>query len=1013
MIRFSRAAVIAATVLTLSGCAQVKAFLPGNKDESPAAAPAVNAPGSEPEAAPKRSWFSNPFDRKPRSEKPAKAPKAEKPPMPGNGDADARSPLKLPPGVWPQAISDVAPDPNFRFGALPNGMRYAIVKNATPPGQAALRLRFDAGSLFETDQQQGLAHFLEHMAFNGSKAIPEGEMVKILERHGLAFGADTNASTNFDETVYKLDLPQTDAATVDAAIQMLRETAGELLIEQGAVDRERGVVLSEERSRDSPGYRLYKQRMAFMMKGQRPPLRYPIGEVEVLKTAGRDQIVDFYDKYYRPERATFVAVGDFDPDVMEARIKAAFSDWKARAPDGPEPPMGPIAKRGPEALVAVEAGAPTAIQMTWVQPPELQADSTAKRRQDLIEQLGFAVLNRRLGSLGRSADAPFISAGAFKGDLLHAAEFTSIAITAKGGAWGPALSAVEQEQRRAVQYGVRQEELDREIEEYRSFFKSRVAGAATRRTPSLAGEILSSLGDSEVVTSPAQDLALFDEAVNDLRAATVSASLKAAFRGQGPLLFVSSSTAIEGAETAVLAAWEASTKLPVKAGQAATNIAWPYESFGEPGKVVETRDLVDIDATLVRFANGVRLTVKPTKFRDDQILVRVRIGDGLLGQPADRQNLAWAGSALVEGGLGKISTEDMERVLASKQYDAGFAIDEDALVLTGATRPEDMDTQMQVLAAYATDAGWRPEAFQRMKTYAATLDEQYRATDSGVLGRELPGLLHAGDRRWTWPSPREISATTLDDLKAQIAPALATGQIEVVIVGDITVDKAIEATAQTFGALAARPEAAPIPDTARVVGFPAPVAAPVALTHNGRADQAIAFIAWKTDDFFSNVQRARNTAMMAKIMDLRLIDELREKQGATYSPNVDYNHSSVWTGWGYVYASVEVPPAMIDGFFRDTLKIAADLQGAPPSADEMDRARKPYLEAIAKSQSTNEYWLGQLAGAQTDPRRLAAARSALAGIERVTPADVQAAARQFLDEGKAWRLVVQPSEKTK
>uniref|UniRef100_UPI0030F41CA0 M16 family metallopeptidase n=1 Tax=Phenylobacterium sp. TaxID=1871053 RepID=UPI0030F41CA0 len=158
-----------------------------------------------------------------------------------NAPADT-APLKLAPGQWVQARSDVPADPEVRFGALPNGMRYALRKQSIPAGQAALRLRFDAGSLQETDAQAGLAHFLEHMAFNGSKNVPEGDMIKILERLGLAFGADTNASTNLDETIYKLDLPRTDAETVDTSLMLLREAAGNLTIDQAAVDRERGVV---------------------------------------------------------------------------------------------------------------------------------------------------------------------------------------------------------------------------------------------------------------------------------------------------------------------------------------------------------------------------------------------------------------------------------------------------------------------------------------------------------------------------------------------------------------------------------------------------------------------------------------------------------------------------------------------------------------------------------------------------------------------------------------------------
>lgn len=914
----------------------------------------------------------------------------------------------LRPGPWPQSGSDLKPDPAIRFGVLPNGMRYAIVHNATPPGQASLRLHIRAGSLYETDAQQGLAHFLEHMAFNGSRAIPEGELIPILERHGLAFGADTNASTGFEETVYKLDLPQTDEETVESSLLMLRETASELLIAQDAVERERGIVLSEERTRDGPGWRLYKASLAFIMKGQRPPERFPIGKVEVLKSANRDQILDFYQRYYRPERATLVAAGDFDVDAMEARIRARFADWTGKGEPGPETVRGRVARRQIEARVAIEPGSPTGLQMTWIAPPGNLPDNRQHRLQDLREQLGFAILNRRLSALARSEDPPFISAGAFKGDQLHAATVTTLSITSRPDDWRRALAAAEQEQRRLLQHGVLQAELDREIEEYRSFFRSRAAGAATRRTPQLAGEILGSLDDDEVVTSPAEDLALFESTVLNLKAETVSGLLRSAFRAEGPLLFLTSPAAISGGEAAVIRAYKASRDVAVSPPEQVQKTTWPYSRFGETGEVVEQRDILDLEASMIRFANGVRLTVRPTRFRDDQILVRVRIGNGLLDFPADRQSPGWAASALVEGGLGQLTASDIERVLASRAYGASFAIEDDALVLSGSTRPDDLGVQLQVLAAYVTDPGWRPEAFRRMKGYAATLEEQYRATSGGVLSRELPGLLHDGDRRWTWPSTGEIASTRLEDLQALLAPALAEGQIEVVIVGDTTVEKAIELVAETFGALPGRP--APESDGLRAdrVGFPAPKAEPVILRHRGRKDQAIALLAWPTDDLFSDLQRARNATLLAQILELRLTDELREKQGATYSPSVNSSHSAIWEDWGLISASVEIPPDLSDGFVRDTLKIAADLRARPPSEDELLRAKRPYLESLMKAQASNEYWLSQLSGAQTDPRRLDAARSVLAGIERVTPQDIQAAAQRFLQEDRVWRLLVLP-----
>lgn len=925
-------------------------------------------------------------------------------------EAPAAAAIALKPGEWAQAHSDVTADPSIRFGSLPNGMRYAIRKQSIPAGQAAIRLRLDAGSLMETDAQQGLAHFLEHMAFNGSKAVPEGEMIKILERLGLAFGADTNASTNFDETVYKLDLPRSNDETVDTALMLMREAAGNLTLDQGAIDRERGVVLSEERARDTPSYRIYQERLGFFLKGQRPPTRYPIGKVEVLQSALSPEFADFYHRYYRPERAVLVAVGDFDVDAMEAKIKAKFGDWTPVGPAGAAPDLGKVEPRKTEAKLVVEPGAPLSMQMAWIRSPDLSPDMTAKRKSDLIEQLGFSVVSRRMQRLARAGQPPFIAAGVFKNNEYNAAETTLLIVNAEPGRWREALSAAEQEQRRAVQFGVRQDELDREIAEYRANLKADAAGAATRTPAQLAGEIVASLGDKEVVTNPGQDLVLFEDTVKDLKAEQVSAALKATFKGDGPLLFMASPRPIEGGEATLLAELESSRKVAVTEPVAATEVAWPYASFGGAGKVLETKDAPDIDTTFVRFDNGVRLTIKPTRFKDDEILVRVNVGDGRLDLAKTTPSLGWAAGAYIEGGLKQISAEDMERVLASRVYGAQFGVADDAFVFSGNTRPEDLDVQMQVLAAYVAEPGWRAEAFKRLQGAYQTANDQYESTDSGMLSRDLSGLLHAGDKRWAFPTREQIADAKLDEFKGMIAPALADGSIEVVIVGDTTVEKATEAVARTFGALPAR-TAAPAPPEQRNVGFPEGVEKPVILTHKGRADQSIGYIAWRTNDFFADPQRARDTAVMGEVLELRLVEELREAQGATYSPSVVYNHSMVWPRWGYVSASVEIPPAKLPSFFTDVKKIAADLRDKPVTADELARAKKPRIDQIEKARETNGYWIGELSGAQTDPRRLDATRALIPGTERVTAADVQRAAQAVLKDDGMWMLEVVPAKK--
>jgi zinc protease len=906
---------------------------------------------------------------------------------------------------WPQEASDLKPDPLIRFGRLPNGMRYALMHNATPSGQASFRLRFDAGSLMERDDQQGLAHFLEHMAFKGSAHVQTDEMVKILERIGLAFGADTNASTGWTETIYKFDLPKSDTESLDTGLMLMRDIAGELTIAQSAINSERGVVLSEERVRDDPGYRAYKARQDFLFPNQLVSKRLPIGKVAVISGATHELIADIYDKYYRPERATFIAVGDFDVDAMEAKIKARFSDWKNSHPVGPEPQLGVPAKRGLEAKVYVEPSLRTSMQVAWLQPPDLSPDTRAKRRHDMIEGLGLSVLDRRMGRLARAESPAFLAASAFAGDETHSAKLAGLEINANGTDWAKALDAVVKEERRVVQYGVLQSELDREIEDQRASLKQRVAGQGTRRTPNLATGVVGSLDDKLVVMDPAEELQLFEDFVKGLKADEVNAVLKKTFTGAGPLVFLQTKAPVE--ESAVLAAYKAADAAPLKAPEVVADKSWPYESFGAPGKVAERKDVAAAGATFIRFANGVRLTVKPTQFRKDQVQVQVRIGDGRLDLPRDKPTAAWAAGALIEGGLKKVTAEELDQIMTKRIVGAAFGVDEDAFTLGGTTRPADLGVQMQILAAYATDPAFRPEAFDRLQTYYATLQDQMEATASGVVNRDLTRLMRSNDQRWAFPTKQTITATRPQDLQTLVGPRLASDPVEVIVVGDTTVDAAVAAVASTFGALPQRIKAVEPPD-ARKVAFPGPTAQPINETHKGRADQGYAVAAWPTQDLFADVRGARTIRVLVNVMQLRLIDTLRVAQGATYSPNATLEASEDYPGYGYIAARVEIPPAKIQGFYDQADKIAADLRANGPTEDEMKRAVLPRIEALTKAMQTNEFWLQGLEGVQTDPRRLDVVLNQIAQLQSITVEDVKKAANRWLDPAREWRFQVTP-----
>ena len=383
---------------------------------------------------------------------------------------------------WPHEVSDIRPDPAVRFGVLPNGMRYALMRNTQPAGTISLRLRIASGALQESDAQRGLAHFMEHMAFNGSKNVPEGDFVKLLQRKGLAFGADTNAYTSTEETVYMLELPKNTADLVDTGLMLFREIGDRLTLDPAAIEREKGVVLSELRTRNTPEYRAYEDRWRLSYAGQRQALRLPIGTVETIKAATRDLLVDYYSRFYRPERAVLIATGDFDPAEIEAKIKAKFADWNALGGDPADPEQGPVKERGLTAVSHIEPNLPESAGVTWFRAPDDAPDSVAQRAHSLHRRIAFAVINRRLARIARAENAPFVSAGAGYGNARGLSQSIGVSISTRPGQWQRGLAAAEQEYRRALQHGFTAGEIAREVKEWRASLEEAVATQSTRET---------------------------------------------------------------------------------------------------------------------------------------------------------------------------------------------------------------------------------------------------------------------------------------------------------------------------------------------------------------------------------------------------------------------------------------------------------------------------------------------------------------------------------------------------
>lgn len=911
--------------------------------------------------------------------------------------APAQAPVKRV-GVWAQTYTGREADPAIRFGQLPNGLRYAILKNATPPGQMSLRLYIGSGSLAENDQQQGLAHFLEHMAFRGSTHLADGELAKVLARYGLSFGADTNAATSQDATIYQFDFPKAGSGDIDTGLGLFREIASNLTISQASLDAERGVILSEERVRDTPAFRQAKAQIGFLLPGQLAAKRWPIGKVEIIQKVTPDELRRFYKDNYRPDNAVIVAVGDFDPAVMEAQIKQKFSDWQPAGASA-RPATGTVQKRGEEVGLFVEPGAPQNVQTSWVRPYDDSADTDAHEEQGDVRAIAALIFNHRLQDIAQRPDAPFVAAQFMRTDLLKSADLSNLAIIAPADKWQAAMRAAIDEQQRMVRFGVTQPEIDRVLGEFKSYFTSAAAGASTRQTPKLADAIVKNVNDSEVTRSPEQDLAEIAAVSAKANIAAVNDAFQTLFAGSGPLLFVSAPQAPPGGEPAIKSALDAALQDKVTSNAAAANVAWPYQDFGAPSRVVERKQIADLGLTLVRFANGTTLTVKPTTFAKNEVLVAVGFGDGRLGLPTGLANAYWLANGLVpafiSGGTGKLSITDIQRILAAKNSRLDLALQDKSFQLAGQTQPANLELELQIATAYLVDPGFRPEAVERFKAGIASLLPQVDASATSVLQREEGIALHGGDRRWTiLPTATDVAATKATDLKTLLQPELRREPPNVVIVGDVTVDQAIATVGKTLGAL---PLVAPAKESMGAhVAFPTVGKSPLRFTHKGRADQAFVLAAWPTADFFSSPSDARAMAVVSEIIRERLIEQLRAVDGATYSPQTVAENSQSVAGFGYLAAGVELPPAKIPLFQQRLAAIVADLREQPVSADELDRAKTPLLQTRLRDQQQNAFWLNALSEARRDPRSLDSIRTRASGIQAVTADEVRRVSRKYL-----------------
>jgi zinc protease len=909
---------------------------------------------------------------------------------------------------WAFAASDVAPDPAYRFARLDNGLRTIVAHNATPAGTAMVRMVVQTGSLDETASQRGLAHFVEHMAFEGSSHVPGGEMVRLLQRDGLAFGADTNASTSFERTTYQLDLPRADPALLDTALMLMRETASELAFDPAAVTRERGVVMAEMREGHGAGLTDWQGMAAFLYPRATYLHRLPIGTPQSLAHADAAALRAFWRTHYRPERTTLVVVGDFPAAAIERAIGTRFADW--RGDPGPAPARmdaGTVdPARGDLVDIHIDPALSERITVSrnarWLNEP----DTIANRRRALLRTIATRIIDRRLQRLAHGTDPPFRGAGFGTAQVFHIGRTTNLVVDTRDGQWRRGLVSAAAVLHQALTGGFTRAELDEQLADMRAGFENAAAEAGTRSNAALVAGALALVNDDKVPTSPADALARFNAFAPSITPARVLDALRGeAVALNAPLIRFQGRLAPQGGAAALRAAWAEGQMVRAQVFTPVSG-TFGYETFGTPGAVVADAREPRLGIRTVHFANGVRLNLRHTDLDHGRIRISLALAGG---EPlATRTNplavamVPW----LAQGGLGRHSADDLQTLLAGHAVGGGLVPAGDAFVANAATTPRDLALECRYLAALISDPGWHAEAETAFHEAMAERLAQRDLTPRSALTNALGAVLTENDPRFSLADAAAYRAVSFARLRQDVGERLAHGAIEVGMVGDLDETAAIAAVARTLGALPMR-DGDFRPDPATLQRRFTDRRGAMVVWHKGPKDQAIVRLEWPTTDNHD----ARGELTLDLLRDMVTIvveDSLRETMGKTYSPRASSAQSDLWPGWGTFAVQAAVAPGDVAITRAAIRRSIAALIAKPADADLITRARAPLVQRIDNALNGNGGWMALVARAQTRPERIDRYLAAKATLATITAADLQTAATRYLPPERAVELLVMP-----
>ena len=889
-------------------------------------------------------------------------------------------------------------DSAVTVGKLPNGLRYYIRVNHEPRNRAELRLVVNAGSILEDSSERGIAHFVEHMAFNGTTHFARQALVDYLESTGVRFGADLNASTSFDETIYQLTVPTDSAGLLARGIQVLEDWSHGLTFDPSEIDRERGVVIEEWRRGRGAAQRINDKQFPVLFAGSRYAERIPIGDPQTIRSVSRKTLVDFYDEWYRPDLMAVVAVGDFDRDSVEHLIRQHFAALKPA--DGSRPrTVYPVPPHDSTLVtVATDPEATTSGVAVYYLQPVRDERTVGDYRQELVEDLYNAMLNSRLREIAQRANPPFLGAASAQGQIVRSSEAYVLSALVADGRIASGLGALLTEAERVVQHGFTPTELDRQKRELLRSVERAYDERDRLSSSSLVGDYVDNYLEGDPMMSMGQQWALTQQLLPGIRLDEVNQLAGRWLRGGSRVITASapardSTTVPSGAALVALADSVERTRVVAYSDSATTGEL--VEKPPKPGTVVAEKQIPEIGVTEWKLSNGVRVLLKPTDFKSDQLLFQAFSPGGTSLAPDSLFVPARTATSVVAvGGVGRFSATELEKALAGKSVNVSPSIGAYQEGIAGGGSPKDASTIFQLIYLYFTAPRADSAAFLSYQSRVKALVANRGASPAAAFSDTLELILARHHPR----AAPLTSATfdrmdlheSLDFYRERFADA---SDFTFVFVGNIdttVIKPLIERYVATLPATHRK-------ERWRDLGMDYPKGVIHREVRQGSDDKSQTQIVF-SGPFKYTRHDVYMLSALVDVLQIRLRDRLREQLGGTYGVGVTANPSHYPRERYAVAVGFGSAPDRVGELTRAAFAEIDSLRKYGPTQSDIEKVKEIELRERESAMRQNGSWLALLSSylhSDWDPRAILAYGD---DVRKLTASGIRDAARKYLDE---------------